>query len=228
MVKAPAPLHPADLMSDGYNTNEFDKPENNNAPFRAGVACPVDAFNPAWCHESGDLRAKGPDGLDYPVRAFGPAGPFAEADLVICGVFTDTYSDGALDGREFGTCHQLPSCAPCSSYVPCAGVTVKLAEPTAGLTAKTLLKLAVDPALDGTTLEGNLGQCLEPSTDPADPLNVGVVERGAAVFVLNDEGEYEMEDSKVSSVCATVGGALKDNGRPWVDPAAAEEAPKEG
>lgn len=219
-------LHPNDHYIDGYDTGEYDK-KNNNSPFRIGPACPQDAFHPAWCHEQGGLRVKGPDGLDYPARAFGPAGPFTAEDFEagFCGVWNDDYYDGATDGREGGECLATPSCAPCSTYATCASVSAKLAEP-AQLTGKLLLVAAPDPALDGTSLEGNFGDlCLAPATDAADPLVVGIVEVPNTAYVKQEDGTYALEQSLSSIVCASVGVDYKQNG---VAAAPAEGGEQEG
>lgn len=219
-----AHLHRDDLNTDNYDTNEYDTCDEGNGPFRNESGCPSESVHPAWCHRKGDLALRGPDGLLYPARAFGPNGLFTAEQVSLCGVFNDHYDGGVFDGREYGACKQLPSCAPCTTFYTCAGVTAKLAAP-ASLAAKTLLKMAVDPALAGTTLEGNFGDlCLEPSTDAEDPLNVGVVESSTKAYVLQDDGTYAADESMVSEVCAFVGVDLKSNGQPAE---AAEEAPAE-
>lgn len=210
-------LHKDDLEMSAYDTsNTFGQDKNPKQKMRLGAtSCPQENFDPRWCRQKGCLVAAAPNGVMYPLRAFGPAGPFSPADLEAAiaakkfGVELHGYDGGTIDGREMKVCHSLPSCMACYTFAICGMFELTLKEAGAHLCGQSF-KPCADPAFAGTSLEGNFGDKLVEPADDADPLAVAVNEESTVKWALDwDTGEYVDAGYKQGTVCALVGKGLK-------------------
>ena len=205
------------LMADGYNTNEYDVGEDGKpkGQIAGGVECPSDYFHPGWNHSCGDLMVKGPDGLHYPARAFGPKGPFTEAQMKgnVRGTFAHDYKDGEFDGRNYGNCGPKDFCPPCAVYRPCHTLLRNFKDPIQACSKHPVKPCVGGPELVGTSLEGNVSDCTyELADDIEDPCVIGVINQATDNLFAYDEaaGEYAVTDNKVTQAMVFVGMPLKE------------------